>query len=154
DDVWPRNRETATRHRQPPSQTRFAGPADRTMELSVWQPAPLLPLSSAERVILEAVAASDSAEIPDRVRTRAGIVLRAAEGVSNNLIAQKFSTTPANVRRWRSRFLAQGIRGLWDVERVPPREPISEAVEQAVVADCLYRPRLSMLIEDHDPSLR
>src|ERR1039458_10104672 len=50
------------------------------MELSVWQPAPLLPLSSAERVILEAVAASDSAEIPDRVRTHADIVLRAAEG--------------------------------------------------------------------------
>jgi hypothetical protein len=120
----------------------------------VWQPAPLLPLSSAERVILEAVTASDSAEIPDRVRTRAGIVLRAAEGISNNLIAQEFSTTPANVLRWRSRFLAQGICGLWDVERVPPREPISEVVEQAVVADCLYRPRLSMLIEDNDPSLR
>ena len=119
----------------------------------MWQPAPLLPLSSAERVILEAVAASDSAEIPDRVRTHAGIVLRAAEGVSNNLIAQEFST-PANVLRWRSRFLAQGIRGLWDVERVPPREPISEVVEQAVVSDCLFRPRLSMLLEDDEPSLR
>ena len=124
------------------------------MELSVWQPAPLLPLSSAERVILEAVAASDSAEIPDRVRTHADIVLRAAEGISNNLIAQEFSTTPANVRRWRSRFLAQGIRGLWHVERVPPREPISEVVEQAVVSDCLFRPRLSMLLEDDEPSLR
>src|ERR1019366_3194088 len=154
DDVWPRNRETATRHRQPPSQTRFAGPADRTMELSVWQPAPLLPLSSAERVILEAVAASDSAEIPDRVRTHADIVLRAAEGISNNPIAQEFSTTPANVRRWRSRFLAQGIRGLWHVERVPPREPISEVVVQAVVSDCLFRPRLSMLLEDDERSQR
>ena len=120
----------------------------------MWQPAPLLPLSSAERVILEAVAASDSAEIPDRVRTHADIVLRAAEGISNNLIAQEFSTTPANVRRWRSRFLAQGIRGLWHVERVPPREPISEVVEQAVVSDCLFRPRLSMLLEDDEPSLR
>src|SRR5664280_2143479 len=105
------------------------------MELSVWQPAPLLPLSSAEQVILEAVAASDSAEIPARVRKRAGIILRAAKGVPNNP-------------------LAQGIRGLWDVERVPLQERIPEAVEQAVVFDCLYRPRLSMLIEDNDPSLR
>jgi Homeodomain-like domain len=122
------------------------------MELSVWQPAPLLPLSSAEHVILEAVAAS--VEIPARVRKRAGIVLRAAGGVSNNLIAQDLSISRANVLHWRSRFLAQGIRGLWDVERVPPREPISEAVEQAVVSDCLYHPRLSTLIEDNDPSLR
>ena len=124
------------------------------MELNpVWLPAPLLPLSSAEQVILEAVAASDSAEIPDRVRTRAGIVLRAA-GVSNNLIAQDLFISRANVLHWLGRFLARGIRGLWDVERVPPRERIPEAVEQAVVSDCLYRPRLSMLIEDNDPSLR
>ena len=118
----------------------------------MWQPAPLLPLSSAEHVILEAVAAS--VEIPARVRKRASIVLRAAEGVSNNLIAQDLSISRANVLHWRSRFLAQGIRGLWDVERVPPREPISEAVEQAVVSDCLYHPRLSTLIEDNGPSLR
>ena len=120
----------------------------------MWQPAPLLPLSSAEQVILEAVAASASAEIPDRVRTRAGIVLRAADGVSNNLIAQDLSITRANVLRWKSRFLSQGIRGLWDVEKVPLRERIPEAVEQAVVSDCLYRPRLSMLLLDGDPSLR
>ena len=118
----------------------------------MWQPAPLLPLSSAERVILEAVAAS--ADIPTRVRTRAGIVLRAAEGVPNNRIAQNLSITRANVLHWRGRFLAQGIRGLWDVERVPPQERIPEDVEQAVVFDCLYRPRLSTLIEDNDPSLR
>lgn len=120
----------------------------------MWQPAPLLPLSSAEQVILDALAASASAEIPDRVRKRAGIVLRAAEGVSNHRIAQDLSITRAYVLQWRDRFLAQGIRGLWDVERVPPRERIPEAVEQAVVFDCLYRPRLSMLFEDGDPSLR
>gem|GEM_PF-4415872 len=118
----------------------------------MWLPAPLLPLSSAEQVILEAVAAS--AEIPDRVRKRAGIVLRAAEGVSNNLIAQDLSISRANVLHWKSRFLSQGIRGLWDVEKVPLRERIPEAVEQAVVSDCLYRPRLSMLLLDGDPSLR
>jgi hypothetical protein len=120
----------------------------------VWQPAPLLTLLSAEQVILEAVADSASADIPDRVRKRAGIVLRAAEGIPNHRIAQDLSISRTNVLHWRGRFLAQGIRGLWDVERVPLRERIPEAVEQAVVSDCLYRPRLSMLIEDNDPSLR
>src|ERR1017187_9974385 len=119
----------------------------------VWQPAPLLPLSSAEQVILEAVAAS--AEIPDRVRKRAGIVLRAAKGVPNNRIAQDLSITRANVLHWRGRFLSQGIRGLWDVERIPPRERIPEAVEQAVVSDCLYRSRMLMLpLWDGGPGLR
>src|ERR1017187_7645839 len=68
---WPLmtfGRETTTRHLQPPSQPRFAGPSrPYNGVIPVWQPAPLLPLSSAEHVILEAVAAS--ADIPTRVRT-------------------------------------------------------------------------------------
>ena len=70
----------------------------------MWRPAPLLPLSSAEQVILEAVAAF--AEIPARVRKRAGIVLRAAKGVPNHRIAQDLSITRAYVLHWRGRFLA------------------------------------------------
>jgi hypothetical protein len=65
--------------------------------MGMWLPAPLLPLSSAEQVILEAVAAS--AEIPDRVRKRDGIVLRAAQGVSNNLIAQDLSHLILRVKK-------------------------------------------------------
>src|ERR1700686_5075838 len=105
--------------------------------MEVWLPAPHLPLSSSEHVILEAVAASN--EIPAPVRQRAGIILSAAEGVPNNRIADDLSITRAKVLQWRKRFLDQGIRGLWDTERVPPRERIPEAVEQAVVDDCLYR---------------
>src|SRR5205085_4133819 len=118
--------------------------------LPMWSPAPLLPLSSAEAVILEAVAAS--AEISARVRKRADIILRAAQGVANHRIAQQLSLSREQVVRLRKRFLAQGIRGLWDMERAQERIP--EAIEQAVVFDCLYRPRLTMLIEDDDPSLR
>ena len=73
-------------------------------------PAPVLPLSSPEQVILKAVAAS--AEIPARIRQRAGIILRAAKGVPNNRIAQDLSITRKSVLLWKGRFLAQGIRGL------------------------------------------
>jgi hypothetical protein len=117
----------------------------------VWRPAPILPLSSAEQVILEAVAAS--AEIPARVRKRTGIILRAAEGVPHHRIAHDLSFSGEKVLLWRGRFLAQGIRGLWDVERVLLQERIPEAVEQAVVSDCLYSPRLYMPW-DGDPSRR
>jgi len=120
--------------------------------MEVWLPAPHLPLSSSEHVILEAVAASD--EIPAPVRQRAGIILSAAEGVPNNRIADDLSITRAKVLQWRKRFLDQGIRGLWDTERVPPRERIPEAVEQAVVDDCLYRSRIGLWLWDGIPGLR
>lgn len=113
------------------------------MEVSVWNSAPRLPLSSTEQAILEAVAAS--AEIPARIRKRARIILSAAEGVPNIRVAHTLSMTRASVLQWRNRFLSKGIRGLWDVERIPLQEPIPEAVEQAVVSDCLYRSRLSLL---------
>jgi Flp pilus assembly CpaE family ATPase len=60
------------------------------MELFVSQPALRLHLSSSEQVILEAVAAS--AEIPTRVRKRAGIILSAAAGVPNSRIAHDLAT--------------------------------------------------------------
>ena len=127
--------------------------ANLTSEPPVWNRATPLPLSSPEQTILEAVAAFT--EIPARIRIRAGIILSAAEGVPNNRIAQERSITRANVLQWRNRFLAQGIRGLWDVERIPPRERIPEAVEQAVVSDCLYRSRMLMLpLWDGGPGLR
>lgn len=108
---------------------------------------------ASEQAILEAAAASD--DIPDCVRKRVRIILRAAEGAPNNRIAQDLSITRASVVRWRGRFLAQGIRGLWNLERVPPRERIPEAVEQAIVFDCLYRPRLLMLPPwDDEPGIR
>src|ERR1700686_2539657 len=120
--------------------------------MEVWLPAPPLPLSSSEHFILEAVAASD--EIPAPVRQRAGIILSAAEGVPNNRIADDLSITRAKVLQWRKRFLAQGIRGLWDTERVPPRERIPEAVQQAVVLDCMYQSRMGLWLWDGIPGLR
>lgn len=106
------------------------------------QPTPPLALSSPERTILEAVVVRQ--EIALRVRKRARVVLRAADGVANQEIGQQVGMARARVIYWRQRFAEQGIRGLWDVETVPPKERVPEAVELAVVDDCLFRPRLSM----------
>ncbi len=66
----------------------------------------------------------------------------AGKGVPNNRIAGDLLMKRPRVLYWRRRYLENGIRGLWDAGRTPPRERISEAVEQAVVFDSLYRPKL------------
>jgi transposase-like protein len=103
--------------------------------------APPLAVSPAERIIVEAVAASE--EIPENVKKRARVVLLAADGAANCTIAREVSLARPRVLYWRQRFAKQGIRGLWDLEGVRPQDRISEAAEQAIVFDCLYRPRLS-----------
>jgi transposase-like protein len=90
---------------------------------------------------VEAVAASE--EIPENVKKRARVVLLAADGAANCTIAREVSLARPRVLYWRQRFAKQGIRGLWDLEGVRPQDRISEAAEQAIVFDCLYRPRLS-----------
>jgi Homeodomain-like domain len=114
------------------------------------RPAPPLAVSPSERMILEAVAASD--EIPETVKKRARVVLLAADGISNSSIGQEVSLARPRVLYWRRRFLEQGIRGLWPVETVPPRERVSEDVEQAILEDCFSGARTGVWI-DGDPSL-
>src|SRR5579871_2164363 len=108
--------------------------------MPVWSPASGLTLSSSEQAILNAISNSD--EIPARVRVRAKIILKAGEGIPNNRIANDLLMKRPRVLHWRRRYVAQGIRGLWDADRTPPRERIPEAVEQAVLFDCFYHSRL------------
>ena len=103
--------------------------------------APPLALSPSERIILEAVVASD--QIPGNVKKRARVVLMAADGADNCTIAREVSLARSRVLFWRRRFPELGIRGLWDRDGVLPRDRIPEEVEQAIVFDCLYRSRLS-----------
>ena len=72
----------------------------------------------------------------------------AGEGKANHEIGEEVNIVRTRVLRWRRRFEEQGIRGLWDVESIPPRQRIPEAVEQAIVFDCLYRFRLSVWVDD------
>lgn len=47
-----------------------------------------------------------------RVVQRAKIVLHAADGLEDLQIAQRLDCNPQTARRWRRRFLAQGVEGL------------------------------------------
>ncbi len=105
----------------------------------MFRKAPALLLSESQRHILEAVAASP--EIPDRVRKRARIVLKAADGLSNNRIAHELKIGRAAVIQWRERFAAGGIRQLWDANRSAPAKPVPSATEQAIVFETLHHLR-------------
>ena len=117
-------------------------------------PARPLAVSPSERMILEAFAASE--EIPESVKKRARVVLMAADGAANCTIGREVSFGRPRVLFWRQRFSEQGIRGLWAIESVPPRERVSEQIERAIVFDCLNGPRLTGALYREmlwDPSL-
>jgi transposase len=78
--------------------------------------APSVELSPEQRTALEHLARQRS--LPARVVERARIVLRAAEGLENQQIAQQMGVTPEKVARWRRRFLEGGIAAL---EKDAPR---------------------------------
>jgi len=96
-------------------------------------------------MILEAVVAQQ--EIPKRIRKRARIILLAADGAANCTISRQLKIGRPRILHWRQRYEDQGVRGLWDIEGTAPQERIPEAVEQAIVLDCLYRNRLGLWLE-------
>ncbi|HLJ86954.1 MAG TPA: IS630 family transposase [Candidatus Angelobacter sp.] len=72
--------------------------------------APPVELKPEQRIALERLARQRS--LPARVVERARIVLRAADGLENQQIAQQMSLTPEKVSRWRKRFLKGGMAAL------------------------------------------
>ncbi|MGR8008453.1 IS630 family transposase [Streptomyces hypolithicus] len=78
---------------------------------SPWQ----VTLGGAERVALEAVARKATAQA--RQVQRARIVLAAADGTSNEAIADDLRCGVDTVRRWRRRWCEQGMDGLADRKR-------------------------------------
>src|SRR5437667_12672912 len=84
------------------------------------RPKPLLALSEEERLQLNAVAKSRS--LPHGLVMRARLVLFAAEGAANTVIAKKLNLSQQSVSLWRQRFLKQGLSGLHDELR-PGRPP-------------------------------
>jgi hypothetical protein len=65
-------------------------------------------LRVSERRALKRVARSQAA--PHRQVVRARIVLDAAAGLPNALIARRVGVAPNTVRKWRKRFCAHGMR--------------------------------------------
>jgi len=68
---------------------------------------------------------------PARLALRANIVLNAAEGMTNKLIAEKLGTDRLLVGKWRKRYLAKGLAGIAKDAPRGGRPPVSR---QAVTA--------------------
>lgn len=64
---------------------------------------------------------------------RARIILRAADGVANQTVAEEEKITPQTVGKWRRRFLEGGVDGLLDEPRPgAPRTITDEDVERVI----------------------
>lgn len=81
-----------------------------------------VPLPEKDRRALEALFAAPGTSA--RLRARARIVLRAAEGQTNQQIARELTTDPGTVGRWRRRYLLHGIPGILKDSPRPGR-PVS-----------------------------
>jgi transposase len=92
-------------------------------------------LSDADRKVLEDRAGAYT--LPYAQVVRAKIVLMAAEGLSNSVIAERLDVHVDVVSRWRKRFCQEGIDGLCDRRRSGrPRVFAAEVVAQVKAMAC------------------
>lgn len=78
-----------------------------------------------------------SRSMPHGLVTRAKIVLRAAEGMSNTDIAQALGLSRQTVGMWRLRYLQQGITGLYDEPRPGAPRSIKDEEVAALIRKTL-----------------
>ena len=85
------------------------------------RPATLITLTETERAQLESWLRQPKTQA--RFTERARIILWAAEGLSNQVIAERLETRGARISKWRVRFDQERLAGLADDFR-PGREPV------------------------------
>jgi putative transposase len=101
---------------------------------------PQLVLTDEERRQLETMARSRS--MSAALVQRAKIVLACAEGVSNSRVAERFHANKSTVGKWRGRFIARRISGLYDKLRPgKPRTIDDERVAELIYTTLHKRPR-------------
>ena len=74
-----------------------------------------LPLRDGDRTELERLTRSNT--VSAAAAQRARIVLLAADGVANCVIAERVGVTRPTVNLWRSRYAERGLAGLADIKR-------------------------------------
>jgi transposase len=96
-----------------------------------------LEMTGGRRAELERLARSHTA--PARDVRQAKALLWAADGVSNAEIARRCASTPKSVRRWRSRFAAEGTAAVGRI-RAGRGRPVAlgDDVVEAIVHDTLH----------------
>ena len=73
---------------------------------------------------------------------RSKIVLACADGLDNQQVAAKLAVVPGTVGKWRRRFVAQRLDGLWDEPRPGgPRTIGDERIEAVIVATLERTPK-------------
>jgi transposase len=86
---------------------------------------------------------AELAHLAQRIRVnravafRARLVLACAAGVTDTSVARRYRTTNATVGKWRSRFIARRLEGLYDEPRVGAPRTVSDADVEAVVVQTL-----------------
>jgi transposase len=80
----------------------------------MWKPAQPLPISSEQETMLQSWIRAH--QTPQQVVTRCRIILQAAEGMSNNQIAQQLGIRRPTVLLWRQRFSEGGPAALTQVK--------------------------------------
>lgn len=102
--------------------------------------APPLRITGIQREQLEAW--SRSRVVPHRHRQvlRARIVLMAADGVANQVIAERLGTPRPSVLKWRARFQDAGIDGLEEADGRGPKPTYGQDFVEQVIATALRPP--------------
>ena len=97
--------------------------------------APVVVLSDEQRAQL--VAWSRRATSANGLAVRSRIVLAAADGFSTSAVARKFDVNVATARRWRARFVEEGLEGLLDEPRPGRPRTVSDEQVEAVITTTL-----------------
>ena len=98
-----------------------------------------LVLTDEERLTLERL--TNRRKSAQATALRARIVLSCATGLTNQAVAAKLAVNPATVGKWRSRFVAGRLDGLFDEYRPgAPRSITDNQVEAVVVATLEQKP--------------
>jgi DNA-binding MarR family transcriptional regulator/transposase len=92
----------------------------------------LIHLTDEEKKDLEAIAYRPDA--PTRMAQRAGIILLAAEGMTNKAIAQRVGVSRATVILWRKRYLGSRLAGLQDIPGRGAKSRYGKEVEHRILA--------------------
>jgi len=99
-----------------------------------------LVLSDEERVTLERL--TTRRKSAQALAMRARIVLRCATGVTNREVARQLGVSDAMVGKWRSRFVAKRLDGLFDEPRPGAKRTITDdKVERVIVKTLEEKPR-------------
>jgi transposase len=88
-----------------------------------------------ERVELERLA--KRMRVNRAVAFRARLVLACAAGVADTTVARRYRTTNATVGKWRTRFIARRLDGLYDEPRIGAPRTVTDADVEAIVVQTL-----------------